>query len=119
LTSGRSLDVALTDQGAGGWLADFPHVTVSAEVGRRRAAQASGAGPAAQGVQRILAPMPGRVVRLLVQVGDEVAARQGLIVVEAMKMENELKSPKAGRVREIGVVEGASVESGRLLVVVE
>jgi biotin carboxyl carrier protein len=63
--------------------------------------------------------MPGRVVRVLVKAGDEVAARQGLVVVEAMKMENELTSPKAGRVREVGVSEGTSVESGRLLVIVE
>ena len=63
--------------------------------------------------------MPGRIVRVLVKPGDEVALRQGLIVVEAMKMENELGSPKAGRVTEVAVVEGVSVEAGRLLVVVE
>ena len=63
--------------------------------------------------------MPGRVVRVLVKAGDEVAARQGLVVVEAMKMENELTSPKAGRVKEVSVSEGTSVESGRLLVIVE
>jgi biotin carboxyl carrier protein len=74
---------------------------------------------AAVGVQRVIAPMPGKVLRLLVTVGQEVAIRQPLVVVEAMKMENELVSPKAGRVREIAVSEGASVEAGRLLVVVE
>jgi biotin carboxyl carrier protein len=71
------------------------------------------------GEQRILAPMPGKVVRVLAGRGDEVAARQALIVVEAMKMENELVSPKAGRVKEVAVSEGASVEAGRLLVIVE
>jgi biotin carboxyl carrier protein len=63
--------------------------------------------------------MPGRVVRILVKPGDEIALRQGLIVVEAMKMENELTSPKAGRVKEVAVTEGTSVEAGRLLIVVE
>jgi biotin carboxyl carrier protein len=56
---------------------------------------------------------------VLVTAGQEVTARQPLVVVEARKMENELVSPKAGRVREIAVSEGASVEAGRLLLVVE
>jgi acetyl/propionyl-CoA carboxylase alpha subunit len=73
----------------------------------------------AEGAQQVVAPMPGKVVKLLVTVGDEVKARQGLIVVEAMKMENELRSPKDGRVTDIAVSEGQSVEAGRLLVVVE
>jgi biotin carboxyl carrier protein len=63
--------------------------------------------------------MPGRVVRVLVAQGDEVAARQGVVVVEAMKMENELRSPKAGRVKEVSVKAGDSVEAGRGLLVVE
>ena len=63
--------------------------------------------------------MPGRVLRVLVSVGDEVAAGQALVVIEAMKMENELKVLRAGRVREVLVVEASSVEAGRLLVVVE
>jgi biotin carboxyl carrier protein len=67
----------------------------------------------------VVAPMPGRVVRILVGVGDEVSAREPVLVMEAMKMENELRSPKAGRIADIHVVEGASVEAGRLLIVVE
>jgi biotin carboxyl carrier protein len=63
--------------------------------------------------------MPGRVLRILVAPGGEVAARQPLIVVEAMKMENELSSPKAGHVKDVLVAEGQSVEAGRLLVIVE
>jgi biotin carboxyl carrier protein len=55
---------------------------------------------------------------VLVRVGDEVAEGQGLVVVEAMKMENELKSPKAGRVAELHAVEGANVESGAKLIVI-
>ncbi len=71
-----------------------------------------------EGPQRIDAPMPGKVTRVLVKVGDEVREGQGLVVVEAMKMENELQSPKAGRVTELHAVEGAAVESGAKLVVV-
>ena len=74
---------------------------------------------AAHGEQAIAAPMPGRVVRVLVGAGDAVQARQPLVVVEAMKMENELRSPKAGRVKNVAVSAGTSVEAGRVLVVVE
>jgi biotin carboxyl carrier protein len=63
--------------------------------------------------------MPGRVVRVLVQAGDDVEAKQGVVVVEAMKMENELRSPKTGRVKEVNVSPGTSVEAGRVLLVVE
>jgi biotin carboxyl carrier protein len=63
--------------------------------------------------------MPGRIVRVLVKPGDEVGARQGLVVVEAMKMENELVATRAGRVRDVGVTEGQSVQAGQLLVIVE
>jgi biotin carboxyl carrier protein len=62
--------------------------------------------------------MPGRVVRVLVTPGAAVAARQGLVVVEAMKMENELRAPRAGTVAEIRVREGAPVEANAVLVVI-
>ncbi len=63
--------------------------------------------------------MPGRVVRVLVGVGDEVGAQQGVVVIEAMKMQNELKSPKAGRVVRVAAVVGETVQQGDVLVVVE
>ena len=72
----------------------------------------------AEGPQRVDAPMPGKIVRVMVKVGDEVAEGQGLVVVEAMKMENELRSPKAGKVTELHAVNGAAVESGAKLVVI-
>ena len=72
-----------------------------------------------QGPQSIVAPMPGRIVKVLVKAGDTVAARQGLVVVEAMKMENELRSPKAGTVTEVRVTQGQSVDARAVLVVVE
>jgi biotin carboxyl carrier protein len=70
------------------------------------------------GPARLTASMPGRVVRVLEAPGAEVVAGQALIVIEAMKMENELKSPRAGRLREMAVREGQAVEAGALLAVV-
>ena len=87
--------------------------------GRRRGRGGAEAGDAAHGEQKVTAPMPGRVVRVLVVHGEEVAARQPVVVVEAMKMENELRSPKAGRVKDVAVEAGTSVEAGRVLVVIE
>lgn len=88
----------------------------------RRAGQVRNDGRSSEarvGPQPIVAPMPGRILKVLVKTGDAVAARQGLVVVEAMKMENELRSPKAGTVTEIRVAEGASVEANTVLLVVE
>lgn len=94
--------------------------TIAVTVNGRRSRHGAGdAGGAAHGEQRVAAPMPGRVVRVLVAPGDTVQAKQPLIVVEAMKMENELRSPKAGRVKDVAVSAGAPVEAGRVLVVVE
>ena len=87
--------------------------------GRRVRRNRGDAAAHAEGAQAIIAPMPGRVVKILVAPGDEVAARQPVVVVEAMKMENELRSPKAGRVKDVPVSEGMSVDAGRVLVVVE
>ena len=91
--------------------------TLKALVNGRRSRRAVEA--TTVGEQRVVAPMPGKVLRVLAQVGDQVQPRQPLVVVEAMKMENELSSPKAGRVKQVAVTEGVSVEAGRLLVVVE
>ena len=66
----------------------------------------------------IKAPMPGRVVRVLVAVGDRVTARQAVVVVEAMKMENELRTSTDGIVKEIAVAPGAAVETGAVLIVI-
>lgn len=71
------------------------------------------------GRAEIKAAMPGRVVSVDVAVGDEVAIDQGVMIVEAMKMENEIKSPKAGKVVEIRVIAGQTVERGELLLVIE
>lgn len=72
----------------------------------------------AEGRQQVTAPMPGKVVRVLVKQGDAVEARQGLLVVEAMKMQNEIRAPKAGKVEKLLVVEGQTVNAGEVLAVV-
>jgi biotin carboxyl carrier protein len=67
----------------------------------------------------VLAPMAGRIARVLVKAGDAVTARQGLVVVEAMKMENELRAPRAGIVTDVRAAEGALVEANAVLVIIE
>jgi biotin carboxyl carrier protein len=74
---------------------------------------------AAGGPARVQAPMPGKLVRVLVHAGEDVGAGQGLVVMEAMKMENEIRAPRAGRVKEAPVREGQAVETGALLVLLE
>lgn len=86
---------------------------------RKMRLRQAGGGFGAEGKQTIAAPMPGKVVKIFVQPGDEVAEGRGLVVVEAMKMENELKSPRAGKVTEVLVKEGQTVDNGAALVVVE
>lgn len=98
LGSGERLDAVVTDQ---------RRKAIAAALGR-------GARPAAAGAVR--APMPGLVVRVLVAEGDRIEAGAGLVVVEAMKMQNQLKSPAAGVVRKIHVQPGAAVEKGAVLV---
>jgi biotin carboxyl carrier protein len=93
-------------------------VEVSVSTGNRVGATAA-SHDSAGGPQRITAPMPGKIVKLLVKPGDNVQPRQGLVVVEAMKMENELRARAAGTVSEVRVTEGSSVEAGAILVILE
>jgi len=74
---------------------------------------------AGEGVQTLAAPMPGKVVRVLVGPGDVVEAGQGLLVVEAMKMQNEMKASRAGRILSVTVKEGATVAAGEVLATIE
>jgi len=73
----------------------------------------------AEGRQNIVATMPGKVVRVMVSEGDEVAAGQGIVVVEAMKMQNEMKAIRAGRVVTLAVAAGATVNAGEILAAIE
>ena len=80
----------------------------------RRAATGDEKGP-----KKLVAPMPGRIVRVLVEEKSEVEAGQGIVVVEAMKMQNEIKSPKKGTVQKLVAAEGANVNAGDVLAIVE
>lgn len=113
---GRIVDAAVTPAGPRDqWLVQLPGVDLDVTVnGRRHGAPVESV--AAAGEQRIAAPMPGRVVRVLVEAEATVSAGQPLVVIEAMKMENALTAVRDGRVVEIAVAEGMSVEAGRLLV---
>jgi len=91
-------------------------VTLTDPKRRSSSASASAHGDAAA---RILAPMPGKVVRILVAAGDQVKAGDGILVVEAMKMQNEMKSPKAGTVIALSVQTGATVNGGDVLAIIE
>jgi biotin carboxyl carrier protein len=86
-------------------------------IDRKQRRGAADHGP--EGQQPLTAPMPGKVVRVLCAAGDDVSAGQGVVVVEAMKMQNEIKSPKDGRVTEIRVSEGATVTANQVLAIVE
>jgi len=78
-----------------------------------------GTGSLKSGRGSVKAPMPGKIVRVLVNVGDEVQAGQGIAVIEAMKMQNELKAPAAGRVTSISVKDNDAVIAGAVVAVIE
>ena len=116
LVAGESHEVGI-EKRPEGFVVHFPGDAVSVELAEA-ARGVTAPVRRAHGPARLTAPMPGRVVRVLEATGAEVAAGQGLVVIEAMKMENELKSPRAGRVLEVAVREGQAVEAGALLALV-
>ncbi len=85
----------------------------------KRLRGAGGSDNNADGIAEIRTQMPGKVVRILVEEGAEIEVGEGVIVVEAMKMQNEMKSPKDGIVKEIRVAEGATVNAGDILAIIE
>lgn len=99
---------------------DF-HATVLSDgkSHQRHPHRAERAAAPVEGRQTVLATMPGRIVRVLVAAGDRVTARQPVVVVEAMKMENEMRAPKDGVVRDVLVTSGAAIEAGAVLVVID
>ena len=116
LLNGKSHEVRITPTPTGALTLQTDHQEFTAELldprawrGRRHGALE------AEGRQQIIAPMPGKIVRVLVQAGDKVEAGQGLIVVEAMKMQNEIRSPKSGTVERLLAKEGQSVNVGEVL----
>jgi acetyl/propionyl-CoA carboxylase alpha subunit len=96
---------------------DGLRIPVHVRNGRGR--QAADAGTGSGSLQRVGSPMPGKVIRVLVTPGTAVKAKQGLVVVEAMKMENEVRAARDGRVREVLAVEGQSVDAGATLVILD
>jgi biotin carboxyl carrier protein len=116
---GDSYEIAIEPQGRGKHIVHVDGHVVPVTVlapGKARSAAGS-AGANVTGPVSIVSPMPGRIVKVLVSAGDVVAAWQGLVVVEAMKMENELRAPRAGTIAEVRVREGAPVEANVVLVV--
>jgi biotin carboxyl carrier protein len=94
-------------------------VVIPLEVIDPREYRSRGRSGVTEGRQQISAMMHGRVVNVLVEAGSQVEAGQGLIVVEAMKMQNEMKSPRSGRVAEVRAKAGAAVATGEVLMVIE
>ena len=98
------------------WTDDHRFEVEALDERRRAIRELTGKSAGATGPKPLVAPMPGLVVRVNVQVGDQVQPGQPLVVMEAMKMENELRSPAAGVVRVIHAHPGAAVEKGTVLV---
>jgi biotin carboxyl carrier protein len=116
LLNGESHEVRIAPAPDGTLTLQTGHHEFTAEVIDPRAWRGRRHGAVeAEGRQQITAPMPGKVVRLLVQPGDKVQAGQGLLVVEAMKMQNEVRSPKTGTVERLLVQEGQPVNAGQVL----
>jgi len=116
LLNGHSHEVRITPTSAGALTLQTAHREFTAEVVDPRAWRGRRHGALeAEGRQQILAPMPGKIVRVLVQAGEKVEAGQGLLVVEAMKMQNEIRSPKSGTVERLLAKEGQPVNAGEVL----
>jgi len=114
-----SYDVGVAADTATGLLSVRVGTTHVAVALNGRRGRRDDAGHAAAGPQRITAPMPGKIVRVPAQAGDAVRARQTIVVIEAMKIENELKAARDGIISELHAREGASVDAGSLLAVIQ
>ena len=119
LLAGQSHEISVTSSADGKLTLQSGRFEFAAEVidprswrGRRHG------GVEAEGRQQVVAPMPGKVIRVLVGAGEKVEADQGLLVVEAMKMQNEIRSPKSGAIERLFAREGQAVNTGEVLAVV-
>lgn len=114
LLDGNSYDAFVEETSSGPLVTiDGHRFEIAIRDPRRRSRKAAGQG--ADGVQTIASPMPGKVVRVLVGPGDAVEPGQGVVVVEAMKMQNEMKANRSGKVLAMAVKEGATVTAGEVL----
>ena len=117
LLDGKSLEVTV-EETPGGLLVRVNGREYRVEIFDPRSwRRARGAGIELEGRQQLVAPMPGKVVRVLVKAGQQVEAGQGLLVIEAMKMQNEIRSPKSGAVERVAH-EGQTVNAGEVLAIV-
>jgi biotin carboxyl carrier protein len=114
----RSIEVAVTPNGTG-YTVSVAGQRLTVEMIDARTALQKAARRGESGAIEIRAPMPGKIVKLLLTEGSKVEENQGILVMEAMKMQNEIKSPKAGVVKKLGVSEAAAVNAGDLLATVE
>ncbi|HEY7511984.1 MAG TPA: biotin/lipoyl-containing protein [Vicinamibacteria bacterium] len=118
ILDGRS-HAPLLERRAGGYTVHLREDTFEVELAEASRGGGPGVRRGPAGPLRLTAPMPGRLVRVLVEPGQQVEAGQGLVVMEAMKMENELRAVRAGRVAEVHARERQAVETGALLVVLD
>ena len=114
ILDGCSYEVAVT-----GSEAEVGGMRMQVEIEDPRKWNPSAGSRKGRGAEAIKAPMPGKVIRVLVGVGEEIAAGQGLVVLEAMKMQNEMKAPRAGRVAGIAVKPHEAVNANSVLLTIE
>ncbi len=119
LLDGRSYEARVEERPGGGVVVVIDGYRFEIDVHDPRRWSRKSGGRGDQGIQRVIAPMPGKVVRVLIAPGDAVEAGQGLVVVEAMKMQNELKATRPGKVVTVPAREGATVAAGEVLATIE
>ena|SRR5271165_3938178 len=117
LLAGRSLEVTVEETPSGLLMRSNGREFQVEIVDPRAWRGARGAGVELEGRQQLLAPMPGKIVRVLVAAGQQVSVGEGLLVIEAMKMQNEIRSPKSGTVEKLAR-EGQTVNAGEILAIV-
>ncbi len=118
LLGGRSFEARVDPKGSGHLEIEMGGRRIVVELVGSRASAGERGGGELEGRQQITAPMPGKVVRTLMTEGQQVEAGQGILVLEAMKMQNEVRSPKSGALERLLVTEGQTVNSGDLLAIV-
>jgi len=119
LIDGKSFEVRVETRGDGGLRVTSGGREFAAALrDPRQWKRYRGAGAEAGGRQQVIAPMPGKIVRVLAKTGDAVEVGQGILVVEAMKMQNEIRSPKSGTLERLLVIEGQTVNAGEVVAIV-
>jgi acetyl/propionyl-CoA carboxylase alpha subunit len=119
ILDGRVFDLSVEVDGQSCFISTGGNTYELQLLDRRRLRSEKSVETGKAGLQRVTAAMPGKVVRILVSEGETVEHAQGLLVLEAMKMQNEIRAPKSGVVKQIGVSEGRAVNTGEFLVSLE